>query len=232
VTIPPYLGPRGPLAEPLAPQLLVGRSMAAAERGRAAHREKERGVLFPALWPSLPNGGMARGYGFHEVAVSYCCKTGMVRWLADVDERRKNLWKALQCEHAVVGTADWLAVTRDGTLWVDDLKTGWSIPEVRTPQLLFYALCLHDMVTSGVSRWAIGTPGSVALSVTHWPRANPRQPPVRYWDRTTSLGLEDFRIQLTEAWQRTTRDRTALPGAHCTYCPSIAWCPAQVCTKD
>lgn len=102
----PYLQPlvfwqAGGMPEPVNRSLLVKRDKRAADLGRAAHARVEQGE-----WSELYKGVDPDGH--HEASVSYCCKTGRMRWVFGLDERRRDLWKAMQCEHAVVGTADWV----------------------------------------------------------------------------------------------------------------------------
>jgi hypothetical protein len=190
------------------------RDMSAARTGTEAHGAKERGELRPDLWTGLDP------LGSHEVCFSYCCKTGRVGSLTvlpgPLADRRRALWKALQCEHAVTGTADWWGQL-GGRQWVDDLKTGWRVPEVLTPQLLFYALCVRDLT---------GVQDDVVLSITHWPRCKGEPTREGLWARVGGLALEGFRFELEAAWRRAVNTRDPQPGPHCEYCPSAAWCPA------
>lgn len=199
-------------SDALNPALLEIRDKRAADLGRQRHAEKERGELAPEMWKGLDPKGE------HELSFSYCCKTGKVRAFQHVNEHARDLWKGLQCEHAVVGTADW--VGRIGGLpWVDDLKTGWRVPEVVTPQLLFYAMCWSEVLKHV---------GPVALSITHQPRGKGTPSREGLWRRVTPMVLEQFRLDLTEAWTMTTMIRQPRPGAHCDYCPSAAWCTAAL----
>jgi hypothetical protein len=86
-----------------------------------------------------------------------------------------------------------------------------------TPQLLFYAMCWSDY------NKALDT---VVLSITHQPSG--KGDPQRLWDRATPLMIEQFRMDLHEAWRVTTLDRRPKAGAHCQWCPSAAWCPAAL----
>lgn len=207
----------------LNPTLLQVRDKRAADLGRQRHAEKERGEFHPEMYT-----GMAQGW--HEISVSYCCKTGKVRWLCDVDERRRDLWKAMQCEHAVTGTADWMGILKDGTPWVDDLKTGWQTPEVLTAQTMFYSMCLSDLVDQGVSRFGGATPGAVMVSITHQPRGKGLPTREGLWRRVTPLMIEAFRQELTDAWTVTTVSTRPTAGPHCDWCPSAAWCPEALAT--
>lgn len=207
---PPYLGTHdGAL---LKPGLAVIRKAGAAEVGTRAHKEKEIGNAYAQLYKGTDPVGR------HEVAVSYCCATGVSRvFPLDVpDDRRKALWKAMQCPHSVVGTTDWYGQL-DGFLWVDDLKTGWKTPDVITPQTLFYAMVLRDLKRAT---------DKVAVTITHDPRA--KNEPRRLFRWATPLMLESFRIDLHEAFRVTTLSTQPRPGDHCGWCPSVAFCPSAV----
>jgi hypothetical protein len=204
------------------PSLLEVRPKKAADLGRLRHAEKERGELHPELWT-----GMARGH--HEVTVSYCVLTGKVRWMLHANEHARDLWKAMQCEHSVVGTADWMGILADGTPWVDDLKTGWQTPEVVTAQLLFYALCLSELRLDRSSFWgAAAEQGPVSLSITHQPRGQGTPTRDGLWRRVSPLDLEAFRGTLTDAYRMIKLSDLSRAGAHCQWCPSAAWCDAAL----
>jgi hypothetical protein len=228
----PYLlSSRVPL---LNESLLEIRDKRAADLGRKRHAEKERGELYPEGYH-----GQALA-GWHELSVSYCCLTGDVRWFLHSNEHARDLWKSMQCEHSVTGTADWMGILKDGSLWVDDLKTGWRTPEVLTPQTLLYSMCLHDLATQAqwgkqfflgnddLLRYSLepAVPGKVLVSITHQPRGKGVPTREGLWRTATPLMLESFRLDLHEAWRVTTLDKRPRAGEHCTWCPSAAWCSA------
>jgi hypothetical protein len=66
----------------------------------------------------------------------------------------------------------------------------------------------------------------VVLSITHYPKAKGTPTREGLWRRVTPLEIEQFRLDLTDAWRRTTLNRQPSAGAHCTWCPSAAWCPS------
>lgn len=200
------------------PDALVVRSKAAAERGRQRHAEKESGAFFPEGYSGLV------AHGWHELSFSYCCLTGKVRVYQHPNEHARSMWKAMQCEHAVTGTADWCAILKDGMPWVDDLKTGWMTPEVLTAQLLFYSMCLSDLVREGHPLVSMGVPGAVAVSITHQPSGKGQPTREGLWRRASLLMIEDFRQRLTDGWRMTKLMDLTTAGPHCQWCPSMAWC--------
>lgn len=206
----PYLGQDAP-PEVLAPGFLEPRDKSAALAGTEAHARKERGELFPDLWRD----------GRHEVSFSYDCRTGEVEvmqlnvpdadgfvWTAD----ERDEWKASRGPDCVTGTTDWWGSLDDCPNWIDDLKTGRAVPAIKTPAMLFYALCAHDL-----------NPGPVRLSITHWPRC--KGEPKRLWADLSELELEAFRLDLESAWELVSKDREPRSGPWCQWCPSAAWCP-------
>lgn len=196
----------------LNPALLELKDKRAATLGRLRHAEKESGHLAPEMYTGMDP------LGEHELSFSYCCLTGTVRVYRHANEHARNLWKAMQCEHAVTGTADWCGDTGK-LLWVDDLKTGWRTPEVLTPQLLFYAMCWSDYRNVA---------GPVQLSITHQPRGKGVPTRDGLWRKATALMIETFRADLTAAWKVATMIRRPRAGEWCQWCPSTAWCTAAL----
>lgn len=206
----------------------------AAEWGKLVHRWKETGeisgstsrnhtalqrAIFEskidrlALWPEG---------GIHETAVSL-----------RVDGHRDVSRDDTPREGWITGHDDFQWWLVDGTLWIDDLKTGrvYSDPQtginlypqdVRSAQLRFYALAASRLNDYH---------GLVAVSLTHWPRLPldfRHAPPVRYWTEYSNQDLLDYWSQLEELHKSAARgargDYSLSPGAHCRFCPSRNYC--------
>jgi hypothetical protein len=104
---------------------------------------------------------------------------------------------------------------------VDDLKTGWALPEVVTPQTLFYLMCKCKVDGANVGR----------VSITHWPRAADEPTRDGLWRQVTAIALDGFEDDLQRAWLAATGpvmlggEAEAKPGPWCRYCPSSSVCP-------
>lgn len=163
------------------------------------------------LWPD--------DWGLHEVSVAYDCATGLVTVHRAESEAESNAWKEATGPNTVTGSVDWWASLPSGEPWIDDLKTGWRLPEVVTPQTLFYLMTRMKVQTE----WTTGR-----ISITHWPRAKEPTEPRRYWRQVSSTILLAFEGELKRAWQVATNpdvEPEPRPGAHCLYCPSASICP-------
>lgn len=190
-----------------------------ADWGTAMHLAKEdlkssadpwRSWMEPhreTLWPTH--------LGQHEVPWSYDCRTGRIEmWhtgQGDADE-----WKKSRGATCVTGTTDWLGALPAGEPWVDDLKTGWPVPALTTPQMLMYALMAARRAESQ----------TVRISVTHWRRG--WEEPERRWQQVGPATLEAFEDEVRVAWRRAASGPEARPGLHCRYCPSSTVCPAVI----
>lgn len=157
------------------------------------------------LWPDH--------LGRHEVPWAFCCDTGkVVLWKPKDGD--KDEWKRTRGPSFVTGTTDWWGAIPSGEPWVDDLKTGWPVPGLTTPQMLMYALVAARVADHP----------SVRISVTHWRRG--WEDPERRWQQVGPATLDAFEEELRAAYRRTLNDPSPRAGAHCRWCPSAAVCPA------
>ena len=118
----------------------------------------------------------------------------------------------------VFGTLDGAAYTKSTRdLEVIDFKSGAGIPVSPewNPQLLFYA--------SGAAILAPERPYSFTLTIVQ-PLTDP---PVRSWQISPAdlqLWINDVLLPGVAAAARP--DAALVPGEHCRFCPSVAFCPA------
>jgi len=194
---------------------------AAADWGTAMHLAKaDREAAaepFASMWDPYRVNLYPPNLGRHEVALSYDCATGAIeRGPSNRPTSEMDAWKNTRAASCVVGTCDWLGVLPSGVAWVDDLKTGWQIPDVVTPQTLFYGL-----VASKLTRVE-----ECQLSITHWPKRSREPTRENLWYKVGPLALLSFESELQEAWKRMTSRVVERPGPWCKYCPS-----ASVCSK-
>lgn len=195
-----------------------------AEWGTAMHLAKEDPEKSSDPWRSWMEPHRERlwpaGLGVHEQAWAYDCRTGIVTMWQPGDGD-KDIWKRARGPSTVTGTTDWDAQLPGGEPWVDDLKTGWPVPALTTPQMLMYAL-----VASKRSRYH-----AVRLSITHWRRG--WTDPDRRWQQVGPATLSNFEEGLRAAWLRASGPNPeARPGPHCRYCPSAAVCPTVTGQED
>lgn len=157
------------------------------------------------LWPAQ--------LGQHELPWAFCCRTGLIEvWRPEDGD--KDLWKLSRGPTTVTGTTDWWGHLPAGEPWVDDLKTGWPVPALTTPQMLMYALVAARVAKSP----------TVRISITHWRRG--WEEPERRWQQVGPATLEAFEDDVRAAWRRATGPNPEpRPGIHCRYCPSAAVCP-------
>lgn len=161
------------------------------------------------LWPAM--------LGQHEQCVAYDCRTRTIELgPTNAPHDVANAWKESRGPDTVTGECDWWAETPGGEPWIDDLKTGWRLPEVVTPQTLFYLMlrCRTAGANAGY------------ISITHWPKKAPLPSRDGLWRKVTVVALEGFEDELVAAWKKATRGPEERPGPWCMYCPSM-----QVCTK-
>lgn len=173
-------------------------------------------------WPSK--------LGVHEQAYAYNCKTGLVeKGPTNLPTPEMDAWKNSRAVECVTGTADWDATLPSCEPWIDDLKSGWQKPPVRTYAMLFYSLCRNTIDKYDTCR----------LSITHAARAKVIDPDkwVRYWLQVSNTSLILFQDELERAWRKA-RPRTLIvvpepvAGEHCKWCPSASICPTNAPPKD
>lgn len=223
----PYLG-----LQAVPTELGPSKDTSAADWGTAAHEAKAGTGVDPwqeAFSPELREQYWPSRLGRHEVAFSYNCETGdVVEGPSNLPVQEMDAWKANQPQPCIVGTSDWVAELPSGEPWIDDLKTGWRKPEVRTYAMLFYGLCRQRQLKADTCR----------LSISHLPRAkvidlaNLR----RYWLQVSSVALDMFADDAHIAWVKA-RPKKSLQtypykgmvktGDHCGYCPSASICPSN-----
>ena len=150
----------------------------------------------------------------------------------------------------VTGHEDFHYMLFDGTLWVDDLKTGKSYPnplpglpgydetkdvgENRFPQ---DPKSVQQRTYALVLSLHLRHTGPTAISITHWPRlpvSERHSPPTRPWANYTWQDLLNHwaALRVTEATRKHNvramlghEDSLILnPGSHCRFCPSRANC--------
>lgn len=111
-------------------------------------------------------------------------------------------------------------IGKDGKLYVDDLKYGWGIVEVKNPicwQLIGYAIGV-------IMRRSQYFP-SIVLRIRQ-PRPHHEDGPCRTWEITYDELLA-FKEQIEErAMQIATGTKTLTTSHACKYCPAAAKCPA------
>jgi hypothetical protein len=201
----------------------TGRVEGASSQARAAFKLalQQSGVNRGVLWPEHPSGK-------HEVSYALRVdgeRTLLARPASEGDYTGHG-------EEWVTGTADYIGAL-DGTLWVDDLKTGKVYldqygnnrypQDVSSYQLRFYALC---------AALAVGHTGEVAVTLTHWPRLPlylRHSPPTRGMEVYPWEDLEAFYTSLEKMYVLYSADRAigvprVNPGAHCRFCPSKSFC--------
>lgn len=128
-------------------------------------------------------------------------------------------WKAAFGTEFLTGTLDYVG-TRDGTPWVDDLKTGrWPVDPARSRQLRSYALAV----------WASRgcAPEFVChVSITQWPVYPLDGLPVRTWHVLDTMDLEEH---LEDLRYSLAHPEEAVPSDQCAFCdgrvgfPTSAW---------
>jgi hypothetical protein len=151
----------------------------------------------------------------HEQCVSYDCRTRAIEvGPANGPVEEANAWKESRGPDCITGTCDWWAVLPSGIPWIDDLKTGWRVPEVVTPQTLFYLLL----------RCRLAKANEGYISITHWPRKSEAPTREGLWRHVTYVALDAFEDELVGAWVKATRGPEARPGPACVYCPSAGAC--------
>ena len=129
-------------------------------------------------------------------------------------ETRSGIW--------IKGSYDASYVGKDGALYVDDLKYGWGLVEVKDNwQLTAYAI-------GEVSRRYRAT-GEVFDRVVlriHQPRPHHEHGSIRRWELTMIelLGLREKIEQRCDAIMA--GEKTLMPSAHCKYCSAAMFCPA------
>lgn len=195
-----------------------GRDMSAANWGTASHLGKsdpsKSSEPFTSMWAEHRDVLYPPHLGAHEAAVSYNCDTGEIVWgPVNQDVAVMDAWKASQPLPCVTGTIDWIGQLQN-TAWVDDLKTGWQVPEVATPQMLFAAVCASKRYGSNI----------VYISITHWPKKNSAPNRDGLWYKAGPVTLLAFEEDMRAAWLRARSNFDARPGTHCKYCPSIYAC--------
>jgi hypothetical protein len=151
----------------------------------------------------------------HEQCVSYDCRTRAIEvGPANGPVEEANAWKESRGPDCITGTCDWWAVLPSGIPWIDDLKTGWRVPEVVTPQTLFYLLL----------RCRLAKANEGYISITHWPRKSEAPTREGLWRHVTYVALDAFEDELVGAWVKAVRGPDARPGPSCQYCPSAHVC--------
>lgn len=108
---------------------------------------------------------------------------------------------------------------RDGKLYVDDLKYGWGIVDVKENwQLLAYAI-------GEVMRRGQVFP-SIVLRI-HQPRPHHEDGSTREWEITYEELLQRFEVLEARCDQIAAGSRELVTGNHCKYCPAASHaCPA------
>ena len=120
------------------------------------------------------------------------------------------------------GSIDLLGVSEDGkTAVVIDYKTGFhQVSPVKSPQLLFYALCASvDPSTELMLRKAERLVLAIVQPVEG-------QCTAKVWDTGIDV-LDDFEDKVYAALDATEKDTDPSPGDHCKYCPAAPTCPAK-----
>lgn len=123
---------------------------------------------------------------------------------------RSGIWIRGQYDAAYVG--------RDGRLYIDDLKYGWGLVEVKENwQLLGYAI--GEVMRRGVAF-------DVVLRI-HQPRPHHEDGPVRRWELSYAELLA-YKERIEEHMMTIVQgNRTLTTNAKCRYCPAAAEaCPA------
>lgn len=209
----------------VAPECPPDRSHDAADWGTAMHDAKAGHGVDPweswmaphrdLMWPP--------DMGKHEVCLAYDCRTReVIVGPANLPKAEQDAWKAQQGDDCVVGVTDWWG-NLNGDTWIDDLKTGWQLPDVITPPMQFYLMCAAK-VDGNRGGW---------LSITHMPKAHPSPTREDLWRKQTGPELDAFEELVHLAWlgvvglSRTRPDwePAPRPGMHCQYCPSASVCP-------
>lgn len=131
----------------------------------------------------------------------------------------------LSTDPFIAGTTDLSATIGDKpTLYVDDLKYGRKIVEVRkNPQLVIYAAAI-------LRNYAPGTFNLVQLGI-YQPRGFHRDGPYRKWVVSVAE-LQKLADEIIEAGRRAMAPNpTATPGEWCEYCPVATRCEALAHTN-
>ncbi len=132
-----------------------------------------------------------------------------------IDAERK-----VRLNDKIAGTPDSFAVFSNGHLFVDDLKYGFEIVDVTTPQVAIYAGAILRQVERRGHRIARVTLGIYQPRAYH-PMGIHRQ---------RTLWPEELMREVHEietAAERAHSDAAmAIPGAHCRHCSGAAYCSA------
>lgn len=133
----------------------------------------------------------------------------------EIDAERK-----VRLNDKIAGTPDAFAVLNDGHLFVDDLKYGYEIVDVTSPQVVIYAGALVRYLSARgktISKVTLGIyqPRSYHPMGHHrqrsvWPEELMRE--VRVIEQAAELAHSDYAI--------------ATPGSHCRRCSGAAYCSA------
>ena len=110
------------------------------------------------------------------------------------------------------------------TLYIEDLKYGWKIVDVKENwQLLGYAIGKFSQLSNDPSQ---GLPKNISLTI-HQPRPHHEEGSSRTWVISRDT-LADYYQMIAKVSQMIVNgDRTLITGKHCRYCPAAAnRCPA------
>lgn len=161
-------------------------------------RVKETDEKSTVLWPIN---------GHHEASIAY-------NWLNDYavvefNVKDDNAWRDGFDKEWITGKCDYFRLA-NGTLWVDDLKTGqlWDKRPRECVQLAIYAIALNR---AGYDC------DYVRLTITHWPKY-PKAPPVRYEGQIFEVDkLDGFRDRLYKLCKKQVINPSA---ENCRFCPA------------
>ena len=194
------------------------------EAGEAAREGTACGELLERLLTNQPIGTHAKnGVMFDEDMRFYmnhlrneivANAAGPITCEQRIDwQTRSGIW--------IKGSYDASYIGKDGALYVDDLKYGWGIVEVKENwQLLAYAIGeVNRRVKNGevVER--------IVLRI-HQPRPHHEHGTTRRWDITLH-DLFDYKERIEARCAAIAAgDKTLQPSANCKYCPAAMFCPA------
>lgn len=159
-----------------------------------------------------PNGWVVDGEMAHHVQGYVDTVRG---YGGKIDTERK-----VKLNDYISGTADSVATLDDGTLRIDDLKYGYRVVPVTSPQIVIYAGAVVRHMTARDRK-----PSKVILGV-YQPRAY--HPSGTH--RVRTLWPEELMDEVREIEKAASacQDPSALatPGSHCRYCPAASMCSA------
>lgn len=198
-----------------------------AEEGTLAHEQAERAAnsWFENIpyYPSTDDAEMIRhAQGWAKMLGSYVNRQGLAFWAAE----RKLAIGVVTGRTGATGTADFVAIDKNGLLTIADFKYGMGV-EVqaeRNPQLSIYAL-------AAIAEFDVFQPITGVRLIIYQPRISEREK-VYEWDMGA---LRRFGVSVAQCAERATSligkpDIAASylnPGEdQCRFCKAKATCPA------